>query len=240
MDAELLYQKDLKILAEHVTSTRGLRSSVLLRFLQEASIAHTEALGIGRAKTLDRGFLWVILNQHIEVQQMPVYDDLITVQSWPGKMEHILFPRHYRILNRKTGETMVLGTANWMLIDAQTRRMVFPEKEGIFVPGTQGDEEVEIPPHISMPELNQSASRTATFSLSDINGHLNNTSYLDLCEDLIPLPWLTAHTLRTADIAYREEIPLGESFDILYGQEEQTWYFKTSKPEKFSIKLSYE
>ena len=36
MENPLLYRKDFRILAEHVTVSRELRSSVLLRFIQEA------------------------------------------------------------------------------------------------------------------------------------------------------------------------------------------------------------
>ena len=42
------YERTLLIRSQHVTCCRRLRLSVLLEFFQEASIAHTEALGMGR------------------------------------------------------------------------------------------------------------------------------------------------------------------------------------------------
>lgn len=239
MEAPSVYTKELKILAEHVTMTQRLRPSVLLRFLQEASIAHTEALGAGRAKTLDRGFLWVILNQHIEIYHMPVYDDLITVESWPGPTQHVLFPRFYRILNSRTGEVMVSGAANWIIIDAKTRKMIFPDANGISVPGIHREGELEIPPHIGFPELTLLSEQKVTYSRTDINGHLNNTSYLDLAEDLLPVEVPRDHALKTIDISYKEEIRSEESFSIHYGQEESSWYFK-GEPGKFTLRLEYE
>lgn len=124
MENPLLYRKDFRILAEHVTVSRELRSSVLLRFIQEASIAHTEALGTGRTKTLDRGLLWVILGEHVEVSRLPVYDEPVTLLSWPGPMEHILFPRYYELRNRDTEETLVRAAARWILIDQTSRKMI--------------------------------------------------------------------------------------------------------------------
>lgn len=218
--------------------TQKLRPSVLLRFLQEASIAHTEALGAGRAKTLDRGFLWVILNQHIEISKMPVYDDHITVESWPGPTQHVIFPRYYRILDSNTREVMVDGAANWIIIDAGTRKMIFPDANGISVPGIHRDGELEIPPHITFPELTRQSGQKVTFSRTDINGHLNNTSYLDLAEDLLPVEFPRDHALKTIDISYKEEIRSEETFTIHFGQEDSSWYFK-GEPGKFTLKLEY-
>ena len=52
-----IYRKELLLRSEHVDMYRRLRTSELFRLLQEASIRHTEELGMGRDKTLDRGVL---------------------------------------------------------------------------------------------------------------------------------------------------------------------------------------
>lgn len=238
MDTPSVYTKNLKILAEHVTMTQALRPSVLLRFLQEASIAHTEALGAGRAKTLDRGFLWVILNQHIEISRMPVYDDEILIESWPCPTQHVLFPRQYRLSDAKSGETLARGAATWIIIDAKKRKMIFPDANGISVPGIHRDDELDIPPFIRFPELPLTAETKASYSRTDINGHLNNTSYLDLAEDLLPVEFPRDHSLRTIDIAYKEEIRSEEKFTIRYGQQDNSWYFQ-GEPKKFTLRLEY-
>jgi len=59
---------------------RKLRTSALFELLQEASIAHTEELGMGREMTLDRGFLWVVLQQRADIARMPeMVHNLLTV-----------------------------------------------------------------------------------------------------------------------------------------------------------------
>lgn len=66
---DLVYSTHRKLLADDVTMYRDLRLSVLMRWLQEISIAHTEALGAGRAKPSIRGrcglcaeFVWKLKN----------------------------------------------------------------------------------------------------------------------------------------------------------------------------------
>lgn len=53
-----IYRAEKKLLADDVNLFRKLRLSSLFRMLQEAAIAHTEGLGAGRAKTLDKADEW--------------------------------------------------------------------------------------------------------------------------------------------------------------------------------------
>ena len=88
-----VYREELLLRSKDVDMFRRLRSSELFRLLQEASIRHTEQLGMGRDKTLDKGVLWVLLMQRAEIARMPEYDERVVLKSWPGKTMHLLFPR---------------------------------------------------------------------------------------------------------------------------------------------------
>ena len=70
-----------------------MRLSVLMRLFQECCIAHTEELGMGREKTLDRGFLWVINSETIEITRLPEYDEEITLLCRPGPRQSIAWGR---------------------------------------------------------------------------------------------------------------------------------------------------
>ena len=50
-----VYREELLLRSKDVDIFRRLRTSELFRLLQEASIRHTEQLGMGRDKTLDKG-----------------------------------------------------------------------------------------------------------------------------------------------------------------------------------------
>ena len=186
MTADLIYERTLRVRSEQVNMNRELRTSELFKLLEEASIAHTEELGCTRHKTLDRGLLWIIARQSVEIVELPQYDDEITVKSWQGEMMHVFFPRFYEIW--KDGRCIVRGEALWMLIDEETRDMIMPEDYDICIPGLPGSDDVIIPairipsdcsePFISYPV-------TTRFSQVDINGHMNNTRYFDVIDDAI-------------------------------------------------------
>ena len=145
-----IFTQELRLKNRDVDMYRRLRTSKLFELLQEASIAHTEALGMGREKTLDRGLLWVVALQRAEIRRLPEYDELIRVQTWPGETMHVLFPRYYEILSEQ-GETIVRASAVWSLMDAAARSAVFPEEHGISIPGEERGGELEFQLGVDVP-----------------------------------------------------------------------------------------
>ena len=139
-----VYRQELLLRSKDVDMYRRLRTSELFRLLQEASIRHTEELGMGRDKTLDKGILWVLLLQSAEIARMPEYDERIVLKSWPGRTMHLLFPRYYR-LETAAGEHLLSASALWSLVDEKTRKVVFPERYGVEIEGVATGEEIALP-----------------------------------------------------------------------------------------------
>ena len=206
--ARLTYEKKILIRSEQVDMTRKLRMSELFRLMEEASIAHTEELGCTRDRTLDRGLLWIITRQQAEIEEMPAYDEEITVRSWQGDMMHVFFPRFYEI--ERAGRVIIRGKALWMLIDEAGRQMIMPEDYDIFIPGRPGSEDMMLAPVVIPSALKREGSEAAAadgagasapggdksglvirqdletrFSQVDINGHMNNTRYFDIIDDAL-------------------------------------------------------
>jgi hypothetical protein len=69
-----IFETTCKLRNADVDMHRRFKTASLLTLLQETAIAHTEAIGMGREKTLDRGLLWIITLQRLSILRMPVYD----------------------------------------------------------------------------------------------------------------------------------------------------------------------
>ena len=131
-----VFQRKLRIRDCDVAVNRTLRPSCLFSLFQEVSIDHSELLGAGRSRTLDRGYLWVLARETVSIERMPEYGEEVLLESWPGGMMHVLFPRYYRLLDN-SGKQLLSASAIWTLIDAEKRSIVFPERAGISVPGVK-------------------------------------------------------------------------------------------------------
>lgn len=234
-----MYEQKLLLGSEHVDLHRRMRTSVLFSLLQTASIRHTEQLGMGRDKTLDKGLLWVVTRMHAEIGRMPEYDETVLIRSWPGETMHLLFPRYYEIVS-ENGALLVRASAVWSLMDAEKRKAVFPDEYGVAIEGEENGREL---PWL-VPVKPQKADRTDVFcvpySYVDINGHLNNTRYFDLAEDRIPAA-AAGSALKTVTAEYNREVRLGEDLKISLGVQDNTYYVagETEHP-CFRLQLRFE
>ena len=225
--------------SKHVDMYRRLRTSELFRMLQEASIRHTEQLGMGRDKTLDKGILWVLLMQRAEIARMPEYDEQIVLKTWPGKTMHLLFPR-YAAVETASGEPLLKVSALWTLVDAETRKVVFPEKYGVEIEGVTTGGEIQMPGSVKKAACDHGQDFTVPFSFVDINGHMNNTRYFDLADDCIGAAESGALLTEIA-AEYQNEARLGETLHLNWGQEEPGTYFLCGETGRdvFRMRLKY-
>lgn len=219
-----MFEENILIRCHHVTPSRQLSFSRLLEFFQDASIARTEALDMGRDKTLDKGLLWVIARQKVEIRRMPVYDEAITLRAWPLETMHILFPWQYEVVSR--GEVIISGSAVWTLIDEKSRHFIFPEEHGIRIPG-------EGPGQPSLSSYRHSFSdeaRTARlmprYADLDLNGHMNNCRYFDVIWDLLPEEMQTISRPLRLEAEYMKEVKGGEWLEIRYEESGGAWHFE--------------
>jgi len=231
-----IWQKEYRIKTKDVDMFRKLKLSALLELLQEASIAHTEELGFPRQTTLDKGYLWVILQMYFHIIRMPVYDDVITIESWPGKMQHMLFPRYYRILSREK-EVMAEGSMMWTLVDAKDRKVAFPEKHGVIIPETETGYEVPLPRLFGKEETTYENVYTVPYSFCDLNGHMNNTKYFDILMDHLDDPGKSFSEIHAA---YSSEVLYKQKMILSWMQDQEHAYFQMQKEKPcFKAKIIY-
>lgn len=233
-----VYREELLLRSKDVDLHRRLRTSRLFELLQEASIRHTEQLGMGRDKTLDKGILWVVGLQRAEISRMPEYDEQIVLKSWPGKTMHLFFPRYYQ-METADGELLLRASALWTLVDEETRKVVFPEKYGVVIEGEVTGDEIRLPSSPRRLDLIENVSFRVPYSYVDLNGHMNNTRYFDLAEDCIPAP-LEGRALRLVQTEYVSEARCGDALQVRWGCEGSS-YFLLGEAEKpvFRMRMEY-
>ena len=230
-----VYERRYRLRNHHVGLGRKLKTATLFEFLEEASIAHTEALDMGRDKTLDRGLLWVILQQYLTIFRMPSYDEMITVRSWPGDTMHLLFPRYYEILDEE-GTCIIEGSALWALIDENTRKAVFPEPHGIIINGNPNERKIDLPNAVHRRDTDHRETFVVPYHMCDLNGHLNNTHYFDIFEDFFYKDREPVNYSRI-EAEYLSEVRLHEELSLSYGENEEDLFMEGSVKGKSAFRI---
>ena len=218
-----IYSRKFRVLSSDTDMNRRMHLSALFTHLQNAAIAHTESLGAGRNKTLDKGLLWVVVMQEARIRRMPVYDDLLTLTSWPGSTMHVFFPRYWQISD-ECGEILVEASSLWTLMSCSERKLVFPEEHAITIPDMNQGRNTFLPGRIKAKSAPVLQEFTVPFSYTDLNGHMNNVRYFDLAADCMPEQMHSRHFSRIR-VEYIEECRLGETMVLRALKEADTWYF---------------
>ena len=228
----------MRIGSRDVNLHRRLKPSALLELFQELSVVHAGGLGFGTKDVLSRGVVWVITMQRIEIKRMPVEQELIYLESWTGKTTHLMYPRFYRICDEK-GDVIVQASSLWTLMDIESRKMLSSEQFGHEIIDMTNGEEIALPGAPKKASSDASSYFTVPYSYLDQNGHMNNTRYLDLAEDLIPAA-LEGKKLKSIHSRYQNEVRHGDVIELQW-QELNGIYRVSGGGEKkyFTVNFEY-
>ena len=185
------------------------KPSVIMEMMQETAIAHCDSIGLGRAVTDALGVVWVISRCRVELDRLPAIGDRFSIETFPMAQKHLFWPRGY--VFRDAGGT-VFGGANtlWMLMEVKSRRATGNQDVARRLPD-------EGPVAVRMPQTVRACGDDAVtgmiepqFTEFDINGHVNNTKYLDWCWNALGFDTLSQRTFSGFDVNYEREVRRGE------------------------------
>ena len=204
------YSIELSVKPEDTDSQGRLKLSRLLACMQIASGGHSDALGLTHEALKEKHLFWAVFRHRVLIDRLPEAGEEIRLRTWPMPTTRVAFPRAVEAYDAQ-GKKLFSSVSIWVLMDDRTRAMVLPGKSGVVVNGTLRGCELDVPKSILPKDLPESQYRTVTYSLLDINGHMNNTRYLDWLDDLLSAEYHASHTLQEFTICYLSEAREGQN-----------------------------
>ena len=158
-------------------------SAVFLR-MQELAEDNASNVGFGRiflGETM--GLCWVLTRVNLKMHRYPRLGDTIHVATWPLKPTKLTFLRHFMIRDAQ-GETLGVASSHWMLFDIHERVLRRTSTIGDYPYDPDAPVVLEEPGKIKLPpDMPLCETRNVRYSDVDMNGHMNNTKYLNwICE----------------------------------------------------------
>ena len=193
------------------------KPSALLRFAQDAAGEHCVLLGTDWNSMAKHRYFWAVVRQRMEITRLPKDGETVTVKTWPMPTTRVAYPRATEGFD-EAGNSLFKIISLWVIMDMDTRAMVLPGKSGIDVPGTSFGTELKAPGGLPAFEGSEDMHRTVTFSDLDVNGHMNNTRYLDWICDLLPAAFHKDHPMKAVSICYMSEALEGQSLRLSHGE----------------------
>ena len=91
------YTRTLQLRTKNCDVNGLWRFSSILETMQEAAGDHCSALGCGRTELAKRGLAWVIVRNEIRMEQLPSFEETVTVTTFHKAVRHRFFPRYFII-----------------------------------------------------------------------------------------------------------------------------------------------
>ncbi|MBQ8797323.1 MAG: hypothetical protein IJZ56_03915 [Oscillospiraceae bacterium] len=216
---EMTYQKQLQIETNHVDCFGRCKASVLLYFAQEAATGHCDILGLDWDTMASKKLFWAVIRTHVEVTQLPILGQTVTVRTWPMPTTRTAYPRAAEILDEE-GNCLVKIHSLWVLMDIENRSMVLPGRSGVDVEGVQFGNEAAAPGSIVPGQWENTATRRVGYTELDRNGHMNNTRYPDWADDLLSAQFHKDHPVQEFTVCYSSEAKENQQIEMGYGMDE--------------------
>lgn len=201
------YQEELIIRTCSCDMTGHWRPSAILETMQELAGAHSELLGIGRGTLIRQNIVWILTRVEVEMDRYPAIGERITAETFPMPTRRWFFPRYFIFRDEQGNEIGRAGTL-WALLDVTTRKMAAPDAAAGYIPDNR-----DLTAPLGLPATVKELSATVqesrflpVFTDLDVNGHVNNTRYMDWCCNALGIDTMTEKCLRRFCVNYNMEI----------------------------------
>jgi medium-chain acyl-[acyl-carrier-protein] hydrolase len=185
----------------------------LLNLLQDTAWIHADHLGWGYEALIEKGTIWVLSRQKLVMTDWPVWEDKVTINTWPRRSGSVIALREFEILanGKKVGEC----STSWLVLDWTTRKLQKLDRI-MFGMETRSEGVLDIAAE-RIPSRNDVKTVT-TFQVRnsdlDVNAHVNNTRYAQWITDTMTAGELAKYWVQEYEINFLAETGVGDAVDI--------------------------
>ena len=213
---EHFYQQNFTITDNCVDCFGRLKPSMILYYVQEVAGRHFDRISMDYDALAQRGMIWAIIRQKVQITRIPRRGETIRVETWPMPTTRVAYPRSVVAYDAE-GNEVFRSISIWVLMDIHSRSMILPGKSGVSVVGTLRGNELTAPNALPAKNLLNHRNRPVCFTDLDRNGHMNNTKYMDWIDDLIPSAFHQEHDLKELTVCYMSEAREGQELSMQWG-----------------------
>ena len=205
----LTYQMKMKIPFDMADMNGHIKlPDVILLSLQVSGMQSIE-LGVSDKAILENyNLVWIITDYDIEVARLPRFAEEITIETEALSYNRLFCYRRFTIYD-ETGQELIHMMATFVLMDRDSRRVHVVEPE--IVAPYQSDFDKKLIRGPKYESLNESISKDyhVRFYDLDMNGHVNNSKYLDWIFEVMGANFLTQYIPKKINLKYVKEVRPG-------------------------------
>jgi len=192
---------------------KKLKLSSLFNYLQDIASLHSENLGIGINDIQKKhGVAWVMIRIMVNVARMPNWNEDIIVETWPIEPKRLEFERDFLVKDTE-GNVLVRAISSWVIMNIEKREICKTELIRIEYPPFMTERAIKQRMGKLKPngQLEMVYNKLIGYSDIDINGHLNNSKYIDYITDCFSIEKHGEYTISSVQVSYISEALAGDT-----------------------------
>ena len=205
----LTYQMKMKIPFDMADMNGHIKlPDVILLSLQVSGMQSIE-LGVSDKAILeDYNLVWIITDYDIEVGRLPRFAEEITIETEALSYNRLFCYRHFTIYD-EAGQELIHMMATFVLMDRDSRKVHAVEPEIVAPYQSDFDKKLIRGPKYANLEEPISKDYHVRFYDLDMNGHVNNSKYLDWIFEVMGADFLTHYIPKKINLKYVKEVRPG-------------------------------
>ena len=162
--------------------------------------------------------VWIITDYNMKIDRLPVFDEKITIETYAMSHNRLFCYRAFNIKD-EAGNTIIEMVATFVLMDRDTRKVhpVMSEITDAF--DSEFSKTMLRGPRFKELEGGVEQEYRVRFYDLDMNGHVNNSKYLDWVFEVMGADFLTQHVPKKVHLKYVKEVLAGGIITSQYEQE---------------------
>ncbi|QVK17482.1 acyl-ACP thioesterase [Mycoplasmatota bacterium] len=217
MERKAVYRKKYHIEISDVDFNKQLKLSTLFSHFQDVASDAVDNLGIG-INDLEKnyGVAWILIRMRVEVIRHPVWNEEITIETWPQEPKTLDFERDFLVYDSE-GNIIIRAISTWIIFDIKTRRIKKSSVINTNYPEIITKRAIDCKLGKLNPynELQIAYKKMIGYSDIDFNGHLNNSKYIDFITDCFTFENHQMYQMKSLEVNFIHEALPGD-FVTLY------------------------
>ena len=205
----LTYQMKMKIPFDMADMNGHIKlPDVILLSLQVSGMQSIE-LGVSDKAILENyNLVWIITDYDIEVVRLPRFAEEITIETEALSYNRLFCYRRFTIYD-EAGQEIIRMLATFVLMDRDSRKVHAVEPEIVAPYQSDFDKKLIRGPKYETLEEPISKDYHVRFYDLDMNGHVNNSKYLDWIFEVMGADFLTQYIPKRINLKYVKEVRPG-------------------------------
>lgn len=208
----LSYQENYQVPFYESDINRNMKLPELLSLVLQVSGKQSLSLGMSDEYIYQTyNLVWIITEYAIEIERLPKYTENITIETVPIAYNKLFCYRDFNVYGA-SGDKMMTIHSTFALMNYDTRKVHPVIDEIVEVYKAEKIKKIYRGPRYESLENPKEMTYHVRFFDLDLNGHVNNSKYLEWMYDVLDLGFLEKHIPHRIDLKYVKEVHSG--YDI--------------------------